>query len=385
MNEIVLTDDQRKIMSAFYSVAAQKVLLGKDERRTLWDAVKKHHVPYPFMQKVKSKCPALHHQIERHEMGSNCIQSAVFSECVYAQALADVFRLPIFHNCYEDKSFLPEKAVNLLASYAMRPRYAYMSSDGNLMLIQAGGCGGVDSALFTIMNWKVYTIEFKEPYAKTSEPDLPKYGEDGNLVVAEEWLLRYPQFAQMLEDQKGLNFFEVMGSNVHDFNPRSVNAAVTKNYQAKKFADVLCTEDKDTRLVMLPINQAQLWAKTEGEIRPAGRNHYAVWTPNALRHFLAQKGGAVVGGRVRMPLAQMETAKPRGGNGISRYKINSLFFVRAKSVRTEGDCATFPLKAVRQLNPTIAAKMLFEGLSYEEVREHYFGDADLSAPPDSHL
>ena len=75
-----------------------------------------------------------------------------------------------------------------------------------------------------------------------------------------------------------------MGSNVHDFDPRSVNAAVTKNYQAKKFADVLCTEDKDTRLVMLPINQAQLWAKTEGEIRPAGRNHYAVWTPNALRH-----------------------------------------------------------------------------------------------------
>ena len=176
-----------------------------------------------------------------------------------------------------------------------------------------------------------------------------------------------------------------MGSNVHDFDPRSVNAAVTENYQAKKFADVLCTEDKDTRLVMLPINQAQLWAKTEGEIRPAGRNHYAVWTPNALRHFLAQKGGAVVGGRVRMPLAQMETAKPRGGNGISRYKINSLFFVRAKSVRTEGDCATFPLKAVRQLNPTIAAKMLFEGLSYEEVRHHYFGDADLSAPPDSHL
>ena len=27
-----------------------------------------------------------------------------------------------------------------------------------------------------------------------------------------------------------------MGSNVHDFDPRSVNAAVTENYQAKKFA-----------------------------------------------------------------------------------------------------------------------------------------------------
>ena len=65
---------------------------------------------------------------------------------------------------------------------------------------------------------------------------------------------------------------------------------MTENYQAKKFADVLCTEDRDTRLVMLPINQALLWAKTEGEIRPVGRNPYAVWTPNALQHFLAKKG-----------------------------------------------------------------------------------------------
>ena len=379
MKEIVLTDDQRKIMSVFYSAAAQKVLLGKVERKRLWEDVKKRRVSADFMRMAERECPALHHQLVRHETESNCVQSAIFSECVYAQALANVFRLPIFHNCYEDNSFLPEKAITLLDSFAMRPRYAYRSSDGNLMLIQAGGCGGVDSALFTIMNWKAYTIEFKEPYAKTSEPDLPKYGEDGNLVVTEEWLLRYPQFAQMLEVQKGLNFFDVMGSNVHDFDPRSVNAAVTKNYQSKKFADVLCTEDKDTRLVMLPINQAQLWAKTEGEIRPAGRNPYAVWTPNALRCFLAQKGAAVSGECVRMPIAQMETAKPRGGNGISRYKINPLFFVRAKNVRREGDFATFHLKSVQQLNPTIAAKMLFEGLSYEKVKAHYFGDADLSA------
>ncbi len=379
MKEIVLADDQRKIMSVFYSVAAQKVLLDKDDRKSLWEDVKKCRVSADFMRMVECECPALHNQIVRHEMKSSCVQSAVFSECVYAQALAKVFKLPIFRNCYEDKSFLPEQAANLLESYAMYPRYAYLSTDGRFMLIQAGGCGSVDSALFTIVNWKAYTIEFKEPWAKTSEPDLPKYGEDGKLVVTDDWLSRYPQFAQMLEEQGGLNFFEVMGSNIHDFDPRSVNAAVTENYRARKFADVLCTEDKDARLVMLPINQVQLWAKTEGEIRPAGRNPYAVWTPNALKSFLAQKGATVSGGSVRMPLAQMETAKPRGGNGISRYKINPLFFVRAKSVHREGDCATFPLKSVQQLNPTIAAKMLFEGLSYEKVRMHYFGDADLSA------
>ena len=39
------------------------------------------------------------------------------------------------------------------------------------------------------------------------------------------------------------------------------------------------------------------------------------------------------------------------------------------------------MKEVRQLNPTIATKMLFKGLPYEEAMDHYFGDADLSSPP----
>lgn len=376
--KIVLTEDQRKIMSAFYSAPVQKVLLDKNERNRLWNDVKRHSVAGSFMARIAHECPALHHQIVRHETQSHNVQSAVFSECVYAQALADVFCLSVFRNCYEDSSVLPQNVVNLLGSYSMVARYAYISPDGNRMLIQAGGCRGVDSALFTILDWRAYTIEFKEPGAKTSEPDLPKYGEDGMLVITNDFLLRYPQFNEMLKEQEGLNFFKVIGSNVNDFSPTSVAAAVTENYRAKKFADVLCTEDTSARLVMLPSNQAQFWARLEGEIRPAGRNHYAVWTPNALRHFLEQKGAQIDGGYVRMHLSQMETAKPRGGNGISRYKINSLFFVRAKSVRIDGEHVIFPIKAVRQLNPTIAGKMFFEDLSYDKVKEYYFSN-------DSHL
>ena len=101
-----------------------------------------------------------------------------------------------------------------------------MTPDGRRMLIQAGGCGGVDSALITVFDLKIFTIEFKEPGAKTSEPDLPKYGEDGILKITEEFLAQYPQFSAMLYEQAGLNFFEVMGSNVNDFSPESINQAI---------------------------------------------------------------------------------------------------------------------------------------------------------------
>ena len=67
----------------------------------------------------------------------------------------------------------------LLKSYSLVPRYVYYNSDKSRMLIQAGGCNGIDSALITVMDLNIYTIEFKEQGAKASEPDLPKYGEDG--------------------------------------------------------------------------------------------------------------------------------------------------------------------------------------------------------------
>lgn len=90
----------------------------------------------------------------------------------------------------------------------------------------------------------VYTIEYKEPGAKTCEPDLPKYHEDSKILITEDFLKRYPQFTQMLEEKKDLNFFDIMGSNENNFSVESVNIAVTNNY-VKKYADVVCTEDVD--------------------------------------------------------------------------------------------------------------------------------------------
>lgn len=371
IEDVVLTYQQDEIMREFYSADRHGVVLKKAFRNGLWKEVKQTESPERFL-KVKQVCPALYHRIYRHYDSGDNIQSAVFSECAYAQTLANLFQLGDFRNCFEDASIVPREIMKLLATYSLKPRYAYANRDRSRMLIQAGGCGGVDSALITVIDRKIFTIEFKEPGAKTSEPDLPKYHEDGVLRVDDRFLSSYPQFSLMLEEQRGLNFFEVMGHNVNNFSYESVNAAITNNYNAKKFADVVCTEDTGGTLVMLPVNQVALWAAIEGEIRPAGRNHYQVWTPNALLGFLREKHASIAGSRVKLDFALIEQSRERGGTAVSRYKINSLFFVRPSDCQHEGDAVIFDLSAIRQLNPTIAGKMFFKTLKYDEVKVHYF-------------
>ena len=48
----------------------------------------------------------------------------------------------------------------------------------------------------------IFSIEFKEPGAKTREPNLPKYNEDGALIITETFTQKNPQFLDMLNEQK---------------------------------------------------------------------------------------------------------------------------------------------------------------------------------------
>ena len=367
---IPLTRLQKEIMTEFYECTPQKVVFNKTERNHLWKvATAKGDLD---IEEIRLKCPALAHQIQKSYENGNNIQSAVFSECVYAQTLANMLHLNIFTNCLENHNFIPEDVSKLLKSYNLYPRYAYSNEDKSRMLIQAGGCNGIDSALITVIDLNIFTIEFKEPGAKTCEPDLPKYKEDGKLLITDDFIERYPQFQQMLEEQKNLNFFEKMGSNENNFSAESVNIAVTNNY-VKKYADVVCTEDMDGYLVMLPVNQLSLWAEIVGEIRPAGRNHYTVWTPNALKKFIENKSGIINGSTVSINKSQLGIRKERGGDGkISGYKINSLFFIYTRHCSENGDIINFDLHNVQQLNPTIAGKMFFKNLKYINVKNYYF-------------
>ncbi len=371
-NEIPLTKSQKDIMAEFYQIPATKVIFNKAERNELWRKSKQRSQLLDF-EELKEKCPALEHQIRKsYESGKN-IQSAVFSECVYAQTLANMMNLNLFVNCSEQSDFIPAPIERLLSSYHLVPRYVYSAEDKKRMLIQAGGCDGIDSALITVIDLVIYTVEFKEPGAKTSEPDLPKYDEDGVLVVTEKWLEKYPQFKAMLDEQKGLNFFEMMGHNINDFSEESIDLAVSECYMnTKKYADVICTEDIKGNLVMIPTNQASVWAEIEGEIRTAGRNHYDVWTPNALIKFITEKGGIVEDNKVKIKKNVLSVRKERGGGGkVSGYKINSLFFVYKNDCLKNGQFIHFDISSVRQLNPTIAGKMFFKKLSHSNVKKYY--------------
>lgn len=372
MERIPLTNDQKEIMEEFYRIKPTRVIFDKVKRNEMWKKATARSSDFDF-DSLKMACPALEHQIRRSYESGNNIQAAVFSECVYAQTFANMMGLTHFVNCYETKGFIPDSVERLMSSFHMVPRYVYSTHDKRRMLIQAGGCDGIDSALITVIGLKIYTIEFKEPGAKTSEPDLPKYKEDGVLVVTEKWLESNPQFDAMLKEQEGLNFFDVMGSNINNFSKESIDIAVSGNYTGKKkFATVICTEDIEGFLVMLPTNQISVWADIEGEIRPAGRNHYKVWTPLALRKFLFIKGASINGNTVNVPKCNLEERKERGGNKrLSGYKVTPLFFVYLEDCIESNGMLVFDITKMQQLNPTIAGKMFFRKLKYSDVKEYY--------------
>ena len=368
-----LERSQKEIMKEFYSFPRTKVIFNKIQRDHLWElATKREKLDFAHLS---TTCPALEHQIQKsYESGKN-IQSAVFSECVYAQTLANIFNLPLFVNCSENKDFISPKIKPFLENYNLVPRYVYSREDKRRMLIQAGSCEGIDSALITVVDEVIlYTIEFKEPGAKIGEHDLPKYDDNGIWNKDdkwEKWKKKYPQFSLMLEEQKDLNFFEYLGHNIHDFSPKSVTHAVIHNYIGK-FLDVICTEDIEDYLVMIPAHLVYLWANTEGEIRTAGRNHCKVWTPAALTRLMIQYAPEIDGATVKLEKSKLDVRTERGGDGkISGYKIAKLFFIYVKDCKDDGKYITFNLMKVRQLKPTIAGKIFFKTLKYEEVKSYY--------------
>lgn len=365
-----LTENQSKILNLFYSLPATKVVYDKNARTELWKKATARNKISNFTS-IESNSPALAHQIKKsYENGKN-IQSAVFSECSYAQTLANMLSLTKIVNCSNTSYSFPKLAREIMAANSLVPRYVYINANNTKLLIQAGGHGGIDCAYLSLDDNFACTIEFKERGAKTSEPDLPKYHEDGNMLITPQFLTKYPQFKEMLEDQKDLNFFEVMGNNIHDFRDESIDIAVSNNY-LEKFADVICTEDIDGYLVMIPADQVSQWANLEGEIRPAGRNHYNVWTPNALNNFLREKDAIINSDIVTISINKLETRTERGGNGrISGYKINPLFFIYLKDCTVNGNTISFNINKIQQLNPTIAGKMFFKEITYDTIKQHY--------------
>ena len=368
-----LSEAQRKILKEFYQAPDVTVPLNKIERRRIWDDFVSHR-DINNISNLQDSIPALYAEMEKALNQDRNIQPAVFSECVYTQSLAKKFSLSVYEMHLENERLNFENGIlNSKELNSLTIRYSFTNAGGTKTLYQAGGASGVDCALHTLSPNELTWIEMKEPYARTSEPDLPKYGEDGLLVSSTVFEESYPQFKAMLEEQleKSLNVFEHIGNNIAEFSATSIEKAVTENYSGEKLAHVICTEDEDGNLVMLPSNHVAFWAKLEGEIRPSGRNSYSVWTPMKLMEILQSMGAIFNDEFVKIPVSKLKTANARGGKKISRYKINPLFFVRDSQVRIDGEFASFPLNVVKQLNPSITAKMNFKGLKISAVKDFY--------------
>lgn len=369
-----LSKSQTNLLSEFYSFSPRKVYLDKSERDSIYKFFRKNRKVLQDKD-IKNGCPSLYAEINKSLKSGNLIQSAIFSECVYAQALATQLNLNEFTDYVNNPRWLTSDIFKIIRDLGMQVRYVYKNSENSRLLIQAGGPGGVDSALISKTENNVYSIEFKEPLAKSSEADLSPYGEDGLLVQTPKLAAKWPQFQSMIEEQlsQRLNFFENIGNNINNFSTESITSAITDNYLGKKFADVICTEDTQGVLTMLPSNHIHIWASLQGEIRPSGRNSYSVWTPKRLLEDIRSINGVIHGSTVSIPLIQLDTAGPRGGVGISRYKINSLFFVRSSKVEIDDKHVVFDIKDVLQNRPTITAKMFFDNLSFNDVKNYYFG------------
>jgi len=364
---------QKNLLTNFYSKPKSKVLFNKAERNKIGLDFKKNKdiTKYKYLE---SSLPAFYLELLKAVNTKKNIQPAVFSECVYTQAIAEKYSLTIFrqHSSQEEKKITFGEIDPLLLN-DLSPRFSYKNKDESILLIQAGGAGGVDCALVSLIEKTISKIEFKEPYARTSEPDLPKYTDDGFLISSEKFDKKYPQFKSMLQEQieKKLNIFENIGHNIPDFSMESIEKAVSENYTGSKKADVICTEDEYGFLVMIPSNEVANWAKLEGEIRPSGRNSYKVWSLEKLTKDIVAMGGKIDGKKVEIQTSLLEPRIERGGTRKSGLKLNSLFFIRIENVKNQGGISVFNIEDVKQLNPSITAKIKFENLEFDDVKNYY--------------
>jgi hypothetical protein len=371
--EFQISKVQKYALQLFYASEDIKVKVKKAKRKSIWDSFVSTR-SIDSVSGIAEIVPAFYSEVEKAIKSKRNLQSAVFSECVYSQALAEKFDLPIFSTYplgkkFEIDHFFPgEKNMQ---EFTMR--YSYANEETKTTLIQAGGAGAVDCALVCADQNVVVRIELKEPYARFSDPNLPKYGEDGILITSDEFTNKYPQFTNMLNEllSTGFNVFEHLGNNIGNFLPKNIESAVADNYAGEKYADVICTEDSAGFLVMLPANHSSHWAKTEGEMRPTGRNSSQVWTPKKLQKTLDDKGAKDIGEFTEMDLSKFVTSNARGSKKTSRYKISPLFFLHADDILAEDGKVKFKKNLVKQNIPSISAKANFKGLDIKEVRKFY--------------
>lgn len=377
----------RKFIEEFYRKPKVKILYSKTERQVLWKKFKEDKV---LDSRAAKLIPSIQAEVSSALSKGGLLQAAILSECVYSFHLAEILGLTNFEAHENDiRTFDPEIA-KYLQRHKISPRYSYSDKNKNKYLVQAGGPGSIDALFIDVTNGVELRIEFKEPKAKSQEPDL-NYSIDGSIDLSPTFHQSFPQFDSMIREAKSreVNIFTLSDSN-SNFNVFSIGAietALDGNFRGQKSAAVICTEDSKGYLTaflsedLLKFVDPTVGVRVpgyKGEIRSAGKNSYSVWSSDKLIKYIKSLGGKILDDNtVNIRVDKLSKRKPRGGGSsdYSGWNITSVFWLKKDAVRVSSDgWASFELDSVKQKKSTISAHMFFTKLKYEQVKETYVVD-----------
>lgn len=313
-------------------------------------------------------------------------QGGVLTECVFADYLARTLKAnDKYVNCEKDPTEQYEDVIKTVTDRMPQalPRFIMQSEDGDTSVIQLGGPNATDCAI--VRDGQIVACcEFKDKAAKAGEFDLME-DEDGKLVIDSKTKAtieeQMPSIIPVIED---------FNDNDSTLNHIGYNVRLGEDVQREMFhdyikrggIDAIMTFGVDDKPVLIDTHSDILdecIPTKGGEIRTAGRNHKAVFTPKRLEKTLRQSDVFKENGCDTFTILADDAeqnnlfVKKRGGTEISRLKISNVFYVPIKKVTQDSDgTLSFKVSDVQQLKPTISAHLSCVK-SQDEIREMTIG------------
>jgi hypothetical protein len=288
------------------------------------------------------------------------LQPAILNECFVIQTVANLLELEYFIDADDNRDNVPAHLLTSLIKAkggeleGQFPRYIYHGSKSGVVLLQYGDSSSID-AIFVNEGFRI-RLEIKDSKAKMGEYDLD-YKEDGKLIPSEKIKNELPGFLKYIEKFNTVtDVYKMAGSNYkigNEIDKDTADELVSATYKTKKL-DLYLLQDS-SKIFALPSTHLLDNIDISGsEIRMAGRNNYTVFTPNNLKLVLSAQGAKVDGDLVSMLYNASNERKGRGMTKITRYDINSLYFLKINDVKISAGYVSFELSKVRQKKPTIS-------------------------------
>ena len=130
----ILNETQRKILKDFYETSDVTVSLNKSARKKIWDDFVTHRDIKNILD-LQESIPTLYAEMEKALNQNRNIQPAVFSECVYTQALAEKLSLSVYEMHLENvKLDFESELTNSKELNSLTVRYSFSNAELSAIL-----------------------------------------------------------------------------------------------------------------------------------------------------------------------------------------------------------------------------------------------------------